>query len=54
MGVLSTSGLSVKARLAYVSLYRTHQLAIYGRFRTMLVALSDKKNHFIRPRLKLH
>ncbi len=57
MGGLSTGSLSVEgriARLAYVSLYRMHQLAIHGWFKTLLVALSDKINHFIRPRLKLH
>ncbi len=57
MGGLSMGGLNVEgriARLAYVSLYRMHQFAIYGWFRTMLVTLSDKINHFIRPRLKLH
>jgi len=42
------------ARLAYVSLYRMHQLAIHGWYRTLLVALASKINHFIRPRLKLH
>ena len=57
MGGISTGSLSVEgriARLAYVSLYRMHQLAIHGWFKALLVALSDKINHFIRPRLKLH
>lgn len=57
MGGISSGSLSVEgriARFAYVSLYRMHQLAIHGWFKTLLVALSDKINHFIRPRLKLH
>lgn len=42
------------ARLSYVSLYRFHQVAIHGWFRTVLITLSDKINRFIRPKLKLH
>ena len=57
MGGLSKGSLKVEgriARMAYVSLYRMHQLAIHGWYRTLLVTLADKINHFIRPRLKLH
>ncbi len=57
MGGLSNGSLKVEGRLArltYVSLYRMHQLAVHGWFKTALVALSDRINHFIRPRLKLH
>ncbi len=42
------------ARMAYISLYRMHQIAVNGIFRTCLLALSDKINHYLRPRLKLH
>ncbi len=57
MGGLARGGLSLEgkvARLAYVSLYRMHQVAIHGWPRTAVVALTDKINHFIRPRFKLH
>ncbi len=57
MGGLSAGSLNVEgkiARLAYVSLYRMHQLAIHGWYRTLLMTLASKINHFIRPRLKLH
>jgi len=57
MGGLAMGSMNVEgrlARLAYVSLYRMHQLAIHGWYRTLLVALASKINHFIRPRLKLH
>ena len=57
MGGLSGGSLNVEgriARAAYVSLYRMHQLALHGWFKTMLMALTDKINLLIRPRLKLH
>ena len=57
MGGLTGGSLRVEgrvARMTYVSLYRLHQLAVYGWFKTLLVTLSDRINHFIRPRLKLH
>ena len=57
MGGLTGGSLKVEgrlARLAYLSLYRMHQLAIHGWLRTLLIAIVDKINHYIRPRLKLH
>lgn len=57
MGGLSGGSLNVEgriARAAYVSLYRMHQYALHGWFRTLLLALTDKINLLIRPRLKLH
>jgi NADH dehydrogenase len=57
MGGLARGGLSVEgrvARLAYVSLYRMHQVALHGWWRAALVALNDKINHFVRPRFKVH
>ncbi|TXS92838.1 NAD(P)/FAD-dependent oxidoreductase [Parahaliea maris] len=57
MGGLARGGISLEgkvARLAYVSLYRMHQAAIHGWPRAMLLAFTDKINHFIRPRFKLH
>lgn len=42
------------ARLFYVSLYRMHQMALYGAPRTLLLMLSDRIGSSTEPRLKLH
>ncbi|RJS92851.1 NAD(P)/FAD-dependent oxidoreductase [Salinisphaera sp. Q1T1-3] len=42
------------AKLFYVSLYRMHQRAIHGAFKTALKAVVDGINNVLRPRLKLH
>lgn len=42
------------ARMAYISLYRFHQIALHGWIKALLLVVSDKINHIIRPRLKLH
>jgi len=42
------------ARLVYISLYRMHQVAIYGFVKTGLVMLAGRINRWLRPRLKLH
>ncbi|MNF39467.1 NADH dehydrogenase [compost metagenome] len=42
------------ARWFYVSLYRLHQMALYGTFRTLLLMLSDRLGRSTEPRLKLH
>lgn len=42
------------ARMFYVSLYRMHQMALYGFFRTALLMLSDRIGRSTEPRLKLH
>ena len=57
MGNLSGGSLMVEGRLArlmYVSLYRLHQLAIHGYFKTFLITLVDRINRVLRPKLKLH
>ncbi|MGI0119801.1 NAD(P)/FAD-dependent oxidoreductase [Zooshikella sp. RANM57] len=57
MGNLTGKNLMIEGRVArfmYVSLYRLHQIALHGFFRTSLIWLNDKINHVIRPRLKLH
>ncbi|MBV0931885.1 NAD(P)/FAD-dependent oxidoreductase [Marinobacterium weihaiense] len=57
MGNLTSGSMMIEgrmARLVYVSLYRLHQLAIYGYTKTCLIALVDRINKVIRPRLKLH
>ncbi|MEN0108774.1 MAG: NAD(P)/FAD-dependent oxidoreductase, partial [Pseudomonas sp.] len=42
------------ARMFYVSLYRMHQMALYGVFRTVMLMLSDRIGRGTEPRLKLH
>lgn len=42
------------ARMFYVSLYRMHQMALYGLPRTLLLMLSDRIGRSTEPRLKLH
>jgi len=57
MGKLVGKNLMVEGRIArmfYVSLYRMHQIALHGFFRTSLIWLNDKINRALQPRLKLH
>lgn len=57
MGNLSSGSFFVEgrlARLAYLSLYHMHQLAIHGFFRTGLIMLSSGLNRWLRPSLKMH
>ncbi len=42
------------ARMFYVSLYRMHQIALYGMTRTLLMMLGDRIGRSTEPRLKLH
>lgn len=42
------------ARVFYVSLYRMHQMALYGLPRTLMLMLSDRIGRSTEPRLKLH
>lgn len=42
------------ARMFYVSLYRMHQIALYGLTRTLLMMLGDRIGRSTEPRLKLH
>jgi len=42
------------ARMFYISLYRMHQIALYGIARTLLMMLGDKLSRTTEPRLKLH
>lgn len=42
------------ARKFYVSLYRMHQMALYGGIRTFLMMLGDRFRRSTEPRLKLH
>lgn len=57
MGNLTGKNLMVEGRIArlfYISLYRMHQIALHGFFRTSLIWLGDKINKALHPRLKLH
>jgi NADH dehydrogenase len=57
MGNLTGKNLMVEGRIArlfYISLYRMHQIALHGVFRTSLIWLGDKINKALHPRLKLH
>ncbi len=42
------------ARLVYLSLYKLHQLALFGTFRVALLAVSHVFRRTLRPRIKLH
>lgn len=42
------------ARMFYISLYRLHQVALYGFFRTGMLIVSDRIGRATQPRLKLH
>lgn len=57
MGNLSKGSMMIEgkvARIVYVSLYRLHQIALYGVLKTALIVLVARINRVIRPRLKLH
>ena len=57
MGNLMRGSMMVEgriARLVYISLYRMHQIALHGYFKTGLMMLVGRINRIIRPRLKLH
>lgn len=42
------------ARLVYISLYRLHQVALFGPFRAFLISISDFLTKKVKPRMKLH
>jgi NADH:ubiquinone reductase (H+-translocating) len=42
------------ARMFYISLYRMHQMALYGLFKTMMLMLSSRIGRGTEPRMKLH
>lgn len=57
MGNLSKGSMMVEgklARLFYVSLYRMHQFALHGFFKTGLIWLNDRLMKAIHSRMKLH
>ena len=57
MGNLTKNSLFVEGKLArimYISLYRMHQNAIHGPFKTIALWLAEKLMRIVRPKLKLH
>ncbi|MEI2605721.1 NAD(P)/FAD-dependent oxidoreductase [Erwinia aphidicola] len=57
MGNLMRGSMMVEGRIArfvYISLYRMHQVALHGYFKTSLMMLVGSINRVIRPRMKLH
>lgn len=55
MGKLTNLMLEGKvARFAYLSLYKNHQAALFGLWRTAVLTLANLLSRRIRPRLKLH
>jgi NADH dehydrogenase len=42
------------ARLVYLSLYKTHQITLYGIWRVMMITIADILTRRVKPRLKLH
>lgn len=57
MGNLTKGSMMVEGRIArvvYISLYRMHQIALHGLFKTSLMMLVGRINRVLRPNLKLH
>ncbi len=57
MGNLTKGSVFIEGRLArlvYISLYRMHQLVIFGKIKTFLFMVSNRINKRLRPMLKLH
>ncbi|HDZ37832.1 MAG TPA: NAD(P)/FAD-dependent oxidoreductase [Marinobacter sp.] len=57
MGSLSGRSMYIEgkvARMFYVSLYRMHQVALHGFFRTGVIWFMDKIGRAMHPRMKLH
>ena len=57
MGNLTKGSMMIEgriARLVYISLYRMHQMALHGMFKTALMVLVGRINRVLRPNLKLH
>jgi NADH dehydrogenase len=57
MGNLSKGSLMIEgllARLMYLSLYKMHQVALFGLFRVTLLSLSHLFRRSVHPKIKLH
>ena len=57
MGAITGGDMMVEgmmAKMFYISLYRMHQVALFGRFKTGALILKDFIGKTTRPHLKLH
>jgi len=57
MGNLTKGSMFIEGRLArlvYISLYRMHQVVVFGKLKTILFMLANRINNRLRPNLKLH
>jgi NADH dehydrogenase len=57
MGNLSKGSLMIEgfmARLMYLSLYKMHQVALFGPFRVAMLSLSHIFRRSVHPKIKLH
>lgn len=57
MGNLSKGSMKVEglmARLMYLSLYKMHQMALFGPFRVVMLSLSHLFRRSVHPKIKLH
>lgn len=57
MGNLTKGSMFIEGRLArliYISLYRMHQIVVFGKVKTLLFMLANRINNRLRPNLKLH
>jgi NADH dehydrogenase len=42
------------ARMVYLSLYKLHQLALFGFYRTMMISIANRFRATVEPEIKLH
>ncbi len=57
MGNLTKNSMFIEgwiAKLVYISLYRMHQMAIHGAFKTVALWFAEKIMRIVRPKMKLH
>ena len=57
MGNLTKNSMFIEgwiAKLVYISLYRMHQMAIHGVFKTVALWFAEKIMRIVRPKMKLH
>lgn len=57
MGSLSKGSVFIEgklARMVYISLYRMHQMVVYGKLKTLFFMLVNRISRHLRPALKLH
>ena len=57
MGNLSRGSMLVEglmARMMYLSLYKMHQVALFGPFRVLMLSLSHMFRRSVHPKIKLH